>query len=112
MPRPSRYEVVLTAGAERDLEEIHDYIAGHDAPAKARHVLERLLAATESLAIEPERGSHPHELLELGIRDYRQTRFKPYRVVYRVLQRRVVVYLIADGRRDMQALLQRRLLRG
>jgi len=50
--------------------------------------------------------------LDLGIRDYRQTWFKPYRVVYRVLERRVVIYLIADGRRDMQALLQRRLLRG
>jgi toxin ParE1/3/4 len=109
--RPSRYAVVLTAGAERDLEEIHDWIAEQDAPRKAHHVLDRLLAAAESLAIEPERGSHPRELLDLGIRDYRQTWFKPYRVVYRVLDRRVVIYLIADGRRDMQALLQRRLLR-
>jgi toxin ParE1/3/4 len=64
----------------------------------------------ETLANLPERGSHPKELLALGIREYRQTFFKPYRIVYRVVARRVYVYLIADGRRDMQALLERRLL--
>ena len=36
--------------------------------------------------------------------------FQPYRVIYRVVGERVYVYLIADGRRDMQGLLQRRLL--
>ena len=36
--------------------------------------------------------------------------FKPYRVIYRVLGNVVHVFLIADGRRDMQTLLQRRLL--
>jgi toxin ParE1/3/4 len=36
--------------------------------------------------------------------------FKPYRIVYRVYERKVVVFLIADGRRDMQALLTSRVL--
>jgi toxin ParE1/3/4 len=36
--------------------------------------------------------------------------FKPWRVVYRVIGDRVVVYLIVDGRRDMQTVLARRLL--
>jgi toxin ParE1/3/4 len=49
-------------------------------------------------------------LLALGIRDYRETFFKPYRIIYRVEGKRVYVYLIADGRRDMQSLLERRLL--
>jgi toxin ParE1/3/4 len=58
----------------------------------------------------PERGSYPKELLALGIKEYRQTFFKPYRAIYRIVGRRVYVYLIADGRRDMQSLLARRLL--
>jgi len=57
-----------------------------------------------------ERGSHPKELLVLGIREYRQTFFKPYRLIYRIVGQRVHVYLIVDGRRDMQGLLARRLL--
>jgi toxin ParE1/3/4 len=42
--------------------------------------------------------------------EYRQVFFKPYRLIYRVHEARVVVYLIADGRRDMQSLLVSRLL--
>jgi toxin ParE1/3/4 len=105
-----RYEVLLTEGAERDLASICDYIAAFDSPAAADHVLDRLLKVTETLEIFPERGSHPRELLALGIREYRQTFFKPYRIIYRVIGECVYVYLIVDGRRDMQSVLARRLL--
>lgn len=105
-----RYEVLLTAGAEQDLEAIHEYIADYDCVAHAEHVLDRLLAVVESLSRFPERGGHPKELSAVGIREYRQTSFKPYRVIYRVEGTRVIVYVIADGRRDMQSLLARRLL--
>lgn len=107
-----RFEVLLTEDAVRDIDEIHDYINEHDDPAKAVHVLERLEKVLENLSTHPKRGSYPRELLSLGIRDYRQTFFKPYRVIYRVVGRRVYVYLIADGRRDMQTLLARRLFGG
>ena len=105
-----RFEVVLTQGAQYDLEEIYDDIAEFDSAANADHVLDRLLDATQKLAEFPERGSWPKELLALGIREYRQTFFKPYRIVYRVIDKKVVVYLIVDGRRDLQSLLARRLL--
>lgn len=108
--KPKRYEVVLTRGAEQDLESIHDYIAEFDCVANADQVLGRLVEVAHGLARFPERGSHPKELLALGIREYRQTFFKPYRVIYRVVGMQVVIYLIVDGRRDMQSVLARRLL--
>jgi toxin ParE1/3/4 len=64
----------------------------------------------ENLSRLPERGSYPKELVSLGIKEYRQTFFKPYRVIYRVADNKVIIYLIVDGRRDMQAVLARRLL--
>ena len=105
-----RFEVLLTGDAVRDLEEIFEYIAERDDPSKAGHVLDRIEDVLQSLATFPERGSHPKELLQLGIRDYRQTYFKAYRVIYRVVGQRVYVYLIVDGRRDLQTILARRLL--
>jgi len=108
--KPSRYKVLLTEGAERDLEALYDYIAESDSVANATHVLDRLMEVVEGLAQFPERGSYPKELVALGIKDYRQTAFKPYRAVYRVLGGQVVVYLIVDGRRAMQSVLARRLL--
>ena len=105
-----RYQVLLTEDAQRDLEEIHDYITEFDTLANADHVLNRVLEVVESLATLPERGAYPKELLALGVREYRQTFFKPYRVIYRVIGKRVYIYLIVDGRQDMQSLLSRRLL--
>jgi toxin ParE1/3/4 len=108
--RPTRYEVLLTEGAEQDLESLNDYIAEFDSVANADHVLDRLMEVVEGFAQFPERGSYPRELVTLGIKDYRQTAFKPYRVIHRVLGSQVVIYLIVDGRRDMQSVLARRLL--
>lgn len=56
-------------------------------------------------------GRHPRELLALGIREYREVFFEPYRIICRVMGDGAYVLVIADGRRDMRALLQRRLLR-
>lgn len=105
-----RHAVVLTQDVLQDLEDILDYIATHDAPGKDDYVQAKMEEVIKSLAEYPERGSHPKELLALGIRDYRQTFFKPYRVVYQVAGRVVTVLLVVDGRRNMQALLARRLL--
>ncbi len=105
-----RFEVLLLEGAQRDLEDLYEYIAEHDSPVNAGYVLDRIDKALAALSTFPERGSRPKELLALGIRDYRQTFFKPYRLIYRIVERRVFVYLIVDGRRDMQTLLTRRLL--
>ena len=104
------YQVLLTGGAEDDLESIYDYIAQYDCEANADHVLDEVLEVAQDLARMPERGSFPKELLALGIKEYRQVFFKPYRVIYRVMGEQVIVYLIVDGRRDMQAVLARRLL--
>lgn len=104
------FKVMLTVDAVRDLEDIYDYIAAHDSKESATHVLDQIEQAFQSLARLPERGAYPKELMAVGIRQFREVFFKPYRIVYQVLSETVYVMLIADGRRDMQALLQRRLL--
>ncbi len=104
------FAVFLTDDAARDLDELYDYVVLHDAPQKAGYVLEQIERAFSRLSEFPERGAHPKELLTLGIREYREIFFKPYRIIYRIMDKNVYVLLIADGRRDMQTLLQRRLL--
>ena len=103
--------VRLSDDAVHDLEDICDTVAERDGPDRAQHVLTRIEEAVEALASFPARGSFPSELEELGIRRYREVFFKPYRIMYRVAGDNVFVLVIADGRRDMRALLLRRLLR-
>jgi len=104
------FTVFLTDDAASDLHELYDYISLHDARQKADRILEQVERAFSRLSEFPERGAHPKELLALGIREYREIFFKPYRIIYRVMDTNVYILLIADGRRDMQTLLQRRLL--
>ncbi len=106
----TKFDALITEGAEQDLEAIHDYISEFDCAANANCVLDELMGLVDSLSKFPKRGSYPKELLALGIKEYRQTFLKPYRVIYRVTGSQVIIYLIADGRRDMQTVLARRLL--
>jgi toxin ParE1/3/4 len=104
------FAVLLTDDAAHDLDELYGHIARHDAPEKADYVLEAIEKAFARLSEFPERGAYPKELLALGIREYREIFFKPYRIICRIMDKNVYVLLIVDGRRDMQTLLQRRLL--
>lgn len=105
-----RYGIRLTLHAKQDLRSIHDYIAEFDSFERAGYVVDKVLEAIDRLETFPERGEHPPELSGRGIMDFRQTRFKAYRIVYEIDGDQVIVHLIADGRRNMQALLRRRLL--
>jgi toxin ParE1/3/4 len=104
------YTVLLTAGAERDFEVVYEHFATTDGPGRADHVLQQVLDTSSKLASSPEWGTYPKELLALGIREYLQVYFKPYRVIYRIIGAQVFIMFIVDGRRNLQSLLERRLL--
>jgi toxin ParE1/3/4 len=104
------FTVLLTEDGANDLEDIFSYISEHDSPQKADYVLDQIESKFVSLSELPERGACPKELINLGISEYREISFKTYRIIYRVDEKNVYGYLIVDARRDMQTLLQRRLL--
>lgn len=105
------FKVLLSEDAERDIEDIYRFVAARDSLASADWLLSSLEAACAALSEFPDRGNVPKELRALGITEYREVHQGPYRVIYRVIGTRVVVSSVVDGRRDMQQLLQRRLLR-
>lgn len=106
-----KHSVELTVSATEDLNEIVQWIARHDSADRALHVLAQIEARVTSLQDQPGRGFVPLELRSLGMDKYREVYFKPYRIIYHVRDERVIINLIADGRRDMSVLLQRRLIR-
>lgn len=106
-----RYRVRLTEDAEQDLIDIYRYIALNDAPENADDVLDQLESRCSRLTELPERGHVPPELDRIGVTNYREVYFKPYRVIYETIRQDVFIHCILDGRRDMPTLLQRRLIR-
>lgn len=105
------YEVLVIADAEEDLYEIYNYVAANDSINKAEYVLTKLEETCYSLSTFPNRGHLPPELERIGIYEYKEIHFKPYRIIYQITESTVYVHCVLDGRRDMQQLLQRRLLR-
>lgn len=107
-----RYRVEIEDAAENDLFEIYRLRLaqrGPDGPDGAEALLDALMETIHSLSDFPERGPVPVELVEFGERTWRQISRPPFRIIYELVDDLVTIVLIADGRRDMSVLLQRRL---
>ena len=105
------YRVRITEQAEQDLFDIYRYIAFNDCVENGLYVLDQLETLCTELTELPQRGHIPYELEYIGVRNYREVHFKPYRIIYEVIKSDVFVHCILDGRRDLQSLLERRLIR-
>ena len=104
------FDVQLTEHARADLRGIGDYISQNESPARAIHVLEQIVHIVESLSEFPARGAPLTDFVPTNASDYRSMNARPFRIIYQVTEETVVVYVIADGRRDLRSLLMRRLL--
>ncbi len=106
-----KYSVLLLETAENDLYEIHYHLEMHDSAERADTLLDGIEQVIAGLTEMPERGHFPPELERIGMREYREVHFKPYRIVYAIAGTEVRIHCVLDGRRDMVTLLQHRLLR-
>jgi len=106
-----KYAVHLVEDAEKDLFDIYRYVALNDSPEKAEKLLDYLEQTILKLETFPERAHYPPELERIGVREYREVFYKPYRIVYQIMKSEVFIHCVLDGRRDLQDLLQNRVLR-
>ncbi len=106
-----KYKVKLTFSAEEDLFEIYQYIFLNDSPENAEQIFSKLQEKCLSLQKYPFRGHIPAELSFIGIDDFLEIIYNPYRIIYQVIEDVIFIHCILDGRRDTQKLLSERLLR-
>ena len=103
--------IYIISDAEQDLIELYDYVAVHDSPENAEILIYKIQETCLTLKDLANRGHIPPELERIGVLSYREIHFKPYRIIYQVIESNVYIYCILDGRRDLQELLEKRLLR-
>jgi len=106
-----KYKVYTISDSEEDILDIYMYVSIHDAEEKAKYLLEKIEDTCFNLAEYPERGHVPPELERIGVYNYREVHFKPYRIIYEIGESEVFIHCVLDGRRSLQELLERRLLR-
>jgi len=103
------YEVAWSETAEADLTAIIEYIAD-DSPSRAFQAFKEVRKRASTLTDFPERGRIVPELEQQGITQYHELIIPPWRVIYRVLEKRVYVLAVLDSRRSVEDILLQRLI--
>ena len=106
-----KYEVIFDRDAEDDLFDIYAFVAVTDSVGKADRLFAALRRTCHRLRHLPQRGNIPTDLFEIGVVEFRELHYRSYRVIYSLESATVYVHCVPDGRRDIQAILQERLLR-
>ena len=103
-----KYEVVWSNIAENDLKNIFINIAD-DSPPNALKIFKRIKHKANSLHTSPERGRIVPELRDQGILQYREIIISPWRILYRISDKNVLVLSVLDSRRNIEDILLKRL---
>ena len=106
----SAYQVVWAHVAEIDLKEIVEYIS-LDRPQAALKTLRKIKDKVSDLCAIPERGRIVPELQSQGVLQYRELVIPPWRLIYRILDRTVVILSVIDSRQNVEDILLKRMIR-
>lgn len=104
-----RYAVAWSETAEKDLVGIIEYIA-RDSPSRAFDAFKEIKKHASALAAFPERGRIVPELQEQGITRYHELIVGPWRIIYKISEKRVYVLSVLDSRRNVEDILFQRLV--
>ena len=106
-----KFKVNLTSSAEDDLFETYKYIYFKDSAEVADKIYSGLKEKCFSLQEFQERGHVPKELSLFSINDFQEIIYNSFRIIYQIIDKEVFIHCVIDGRRDIQKLLQERLIR-
>jgi toxin ParE1/3/4 len=104
-----KHEIIWTDVAENDLREIISYIS-IDSHQKALTILKNIKKSASNLYTLPERGRIVPELQAQGILQYRELIIPPWRLLYRIDERKIYVLSVIDSRRNVEDILLSRLV--
>lgn len=106
-----KFVVYLIEDAERDLSDIYQYVDLNNSAEQADRLLQHLEETVQKLETFPLRSHVPPELEQISVYNFREIHYKPYRIIYEIRKTEVFVHCVLDGRRDLQEILQNKVLR-
>ena len=104
----TKFKVQWATIAEEDLKNIILYIADNT-PLNARTSFQQIKEKASSLTMFPERGRIVPELQDQGIFLYRELIIAPWRIIYRISEKKVYILTVLDSRQNIEDILLKRL---
>jgi len=104
-----KYKVIWADIAEKDLIEMIEYIAINN-PENALKILRKIKKKASSLYSMPERCRIVPELKAQSITQYKELIEAPWRIIFRIVEKKVYVVSVLDSRRNIEDILLKRLV--
>jgi len=98
------YKVSWTKDAERNLDEILNFIIEHDGLTIAHKIYQKIKEKVSLLKVSPLQGREVKELKSLK-KNYHEIIVNPWRIIYAVDKGIINILLVIDSRRDLEELL-------
>ncbi len=105
-----RYSIDWSPVALRDVGEILGYVGLHESLEAAARLFAKISSRIKTLERFPRRCRVVPELKEQGILEYRELILEPYRIFFRLTQKKIGIVGVLDGRRDLEELILQRAL--
>lgn len=105
------HKVYIISDAEEDIFNIYRYVSINYSVESAEYLLNKIEEKRMSLRKYPNRSHVSPELERIGVFNYKEIHFKPYRIIYEIIESNVFVHCVLEGRRSLQELLEKRLLK-
>lgn len=103
-------EIHFTKIAIQDLQQIMQNIVAFTDVEEAQKIFNKFNQALQTLSTAMEQPL-PMELSQLGIKEFQQINVENYRLIFRVLNKKIYIYTILDERIDIAKALEQCLLR-
>ena len=104
--------VVILHGAEADLRDLRHHLRQRFGAAAWQDSYRAIKRAVARIAAHPQAGKLPDELAALNLVQFRQVLAGMNRIIYELRGDIAYVHVVCDARRDLRAVLLRRLLEG
>lgn len=105
------FSVVFLKSAEQDIKELNHYVTRRFGIETWQSTLNSLKESIHTLQTHPQAGKVPDELRAINPGQYRQIISGMNRIIYEIRQETIYIHIVCDNRRDLQGLLNRRMMR-
>ena len=103
-----KFEVLWSRSAVSDLDDILEYLAEQASIDRALDLYEKVRRHVAELSTFPRRCRYVPELKAIGLTEFRELILPPYRIFFRLVEKRVILLGVLDSRRDLEEILVQR----
>ncbi|REG48470.1 plasmid stabilization system protein ParE [Paraburkholderia sp. BL6669N2] len=107
----TKFKLLVLDEAQEDTKDLRRYILKSFGAQTWKQTSAELAVTFDNIRQFPQSGYVPAELSDFGGLNFRETLSGHNRVIYEVRDNTIYIHVVADTRRDLRTLLQKRLLR-